>query len=69
MDGFGVVYSHYWLQPKLEIKFAAHLTILKATLCQPKKVKPSEVWVLGLFLAVAFDLQRSLFIRTMKNNV
>jgi len=54
---------------ELEIKFAIHLTILKATFCQPKKIKLSEVWVLRLFLATAFDLQKSLFIRTMKNNV
>jgi hypothetical protein len=54
---------------ELEIKFAIHLTILKATLCQPKKIKLSEVWVLRLFLAIAFDLQKSLFICTMKNNV
>jgi hypothetical protein len=69
MDAFGVVYPHYWLQPELEIQFVAHLTILKATLRQPKKVRPNEVWVQGLFLAIAFDLQRSLFVHTMKNNV
>jgi hypothetical protein len=31
MDAFGVVYPEYRLQPKLEIRFVAHLTILKAT--------------------------------------
>jgi hypothetical protein len=69
MDAFGVVYPHYWLQLELEIKFAAHLTILKVSLGQPKKVKPSEEWVQGLFLTTSFYLQRSLFIHTMKNNV
>jgi len=42
MDAFGVVYPHYWLQLELEIKFVAHLTILKVSLGQPKKVKLSE---------------------------
>jgi hypothetical protein len=38
-------------------------------LCQLKKVKPNKVWVPRLFLATTFDLQRSLFVLTMKNNV
>jgi hypothetical protein len=69
MDAFGDVYPHCWLQPKLKIKFATHLTIMRVAFCQLKKVRPNEVWVPRLFLAIGFDLQRSLFVRTMKNNV
>jgi hypothetical protein len=45
------------------------LEIIKATLYQPKKVGPNEVWVLGLFFTPTFDLQRSLFVFTMTKNV
>ncbi len=34
-----------------------------------KKVRPSEIRILGLFSAIAFDLQRFLFVLTMKNNI
>jgi hypothetical protein len=49
--------------------FIFHLTIFKISLCQPKKVRLNEVWVRKLFLTTAFDLQRFLFVLTMKNNV
>ncbi len=60
---------HLGLCTELEFRFVAQLIIFKATLCQIKKVKPSEVWVPKLFLATTFDLQRSLFVPFMKNNV
>jgi hypothetical protein len=65
---FGVVYPSYWLQPKLEMRFSTHLVILKVAFCQPKKVGLNEVWVPTLFSSIAFDLQRFLFVFTMKNN-
>jgi hypothetical protein len=37
-------------------------------LYQLEKVGPNEVWVLGLFFAIALDLQRSLFVITMTKN-
>ncbi len=49
--------------------FTFHLTILKIALCQPKKVRPNEVWVPRLFLTTTFDLQRFLFVFTMKSDV
>ncbi len=49
--------------------FTFHLIILKFALCQPKKVRPNEVWVPRLFFTIAFDLQRFLFVLTMKTNV
>jgi hypothetical protein len=58
----------YWLQPELEVRFSTHLAILKVAFCQPKKVGFNEVWVPTLFSAIAFDLQRFLFVLTMKNN-
>jgi hypothetical protein len=57
------------LQPILEIKFVIYLIILKATLCQLKKVRLNEVWVPRQFSTTAFNLQISLFVLTMKNNV
>ncbi len=68
MDALGVVCSQYWLQPKPEKGFNTHLAIMKVALYQLKKVRPDEVWVLNLFFAIAFDLQRSLFVLTMTNN-
>ncbi len=50
------------------MRFYAHLEILKATLCQHKKVGLNKVWVPTLFLAIDFDLHRFLFVLTMKNN-
>jgi hypothetical protein len=44
------------------------LVIIKEAFYQPKKVGPHEVWVLGLFLTIAFDLHRSLFVFNMTNN-
>jgi hypothetical protein len=49
--------------------YPVHLAIIKVALCQPEKVGPNEVWVLGLFYAIALDLQRSLFVITMTKNV
>ncbi len=48
--------------------YLAHLTIIKVALYQLEKVGPNEVWVLGLFFAIALDLQRSLFVITMTKN-
>lgn len=62
------MYPSYWLQPKLEMRFSTHLVILKVAFCQPKKVGLNEVWVPTLFSSIAFDLQRFLFVFTMKNN-
>jgi hypothetical protein len=45
------------------------LIILKATLCQLKKVKLNDVWVPRQFSATTFNLQIFLFILTIKNNV
>jgi hypothetical protein len=56
------------LQLKPKVRFYVHLEILKTALCQHKKVGPNEVWVPTLFLAIAFDLHRFLFVLTMKNN-
>jgi hypothetical protein len=50
------------------VRFYAHLAILKAVFCQPKKVGPNEVWVPTLFLVIAFEMHRFLFVLTMKNN-
>ncbi len=47
--------------------YLAHLAIIKAAFCQPKKVGPNEVWVLSLFSTIALDFQRSLFVITTKN--
>jgi hypothetical protein len=44
--------------------FTFHLRILKIALYQPKKVS-----VARLFLTTTFDLQRFLFVLTMKNDV
>jgi hypothetical protein len=57
------------LQLVFEIKFVAYLIILKAALCQLKKVKLNEVWVPRQFATTAFNLQISLFVFTIKNNV
>jgi len=56
------------LQLELEVKFSTHLTIPKVTFCQPKKVGLIEVSVPTMFSATVFDLQRFLFVLTMKNN-
>jgi hypothetical protein len=45
------------------------LVIIKEAFCQPIKVGLNEVWVFGLFSAIALDLQRSLFVLNMTNNV
>ncbi len=68
MNAFGIVYPQQWLQLESETRFVVHLAILKDALCQPKKLGLDELLDLGLFLATAFDLQRSLFVITMKNN-
>jgi hypothetical protein len=49
--------------------FIFHLTILKIAFCQPKKVGPNKVWVPRLFLTTTFDLQRFLYVFTMKSDV
>jgi hypothetical protein len=66
---WGCVHTEYWLQLEHEPRFVVQLTIFKATFCQLKKVRPKEVCDSKLFSTTTFDLQRSLFVLTMKNNV
>ncbi len=68
MDAFGVLYPQYWLQPKFKARFVTHLASFKYAFCQPKKLGLDELWVLRVFSTVVFDLQRSLFVITMKNS-
>jgi hypothetical protein len=44
------------MQPKPKKRFNTHLVIIKVAFCQPKKVGPNEVWLLGLFSTAIFDL-------------
>ncbi len=46
-----------------------HLEIIKATFYWPKKGRLDEMWVLGLFSIVVLNLQRSMFVFNMMNNV
>ncbi len=56
MDALGIIYPQYIMQAKLEKRFNTHLVIINATFCQPKKVRPNEVWVPNLFSTTIFDL-------------
>jgi hypothetical protein len=46
-----------------------YLAIIKATFYYPKKGGLDEIWVLGLFSIVVLNLQRSMFVFSMTNNV
>jgi hypothetical protein len=69
MDSLGVVYPQFRLSLNVDGYFQ-HLNVIKYVYCVPKKhgFPRSGLWIPLMLDPTTLDMQRSLFVLTMKNN-